>query len=89
MAITIVRLMTWTSLSPCIGITFAAQVLIDGQWLGSDQAVFWNSNGFHGPPKVFNESIPENTPVRYRACKGERAERVFWDCSRYWRYDFA
>ncbi len=65
------------------------QVLIKGEWLGHNQAVFWNSNGFVGPPKVFDEEIPEWTRVRYRACTGERAEGEFFDCSRYWRVDIA
>jgi hypothetical protein len=65
------------------------QVLIGGDWLGLNQAVFWNSNRFVGPPEVFNLSVRDGTPVRYRACVGERAERTFFDCSRNWRRDEA
>jgi hypothetical protein len=65
------------------------EVYVNGEWLGHNQATYWNSNGFDGPAERYNESIPDGTPVRYRACKGERGENVFWDCSRYWRHDVA
>ena len=72
----------------------------DGYWVNKNGVYgrnghFWNSMGFDGPAVDYNISIPENRPVRYRACKGESDwydhpnGGVTFDCSANWRYDRA
>ena len=76
------------------------QMYIDGYWVNKNglfgrNGHFWNSTGFDHPAVDYNLSIPENRPVRYRACKGE-ADYYYhpnggttFDCSANWHYDRA
>jgi hypothetical protein len=47
----------------------------------------WDRNGYDGPPKSANYSLPEGTPVRYHACRVEVTTAIF-DCGK-WFYDHA
>jgi hypothetical protein len=68
------------------------EVRHNGEWLGFNDTVYWNSKGFRNSARVFNLTIPDGTPIRFKACQGDRdvgQEGTFFDCSRYWRYDGA
>jgi hypothetical protein len=65
-----------------------------GQWLGFDDAAYFNTRGFEQRPKRFKLRIPNGTRVRYQACVGDRDAGdtglgEFLDCSLGWRYDVA
>ena len=63
------------------------QIRIGSEWLNLNRAIYWNSRGAGGRPRVVPLNLPENARIRYRACVGERALNQFFDCSRKWRYD--
>lgn len=49
---------------------------------------FFNSNGYEGPPAVFNLDLPEGTLVRYRACLSNAGSGIYTNCSS-WYNDVA
>lgn len=45
---------------------------------------YWNTNGYAGPPAVYNLDFAEGIPIRYRVCEGENNTLV--NCGG-WRND--
>jgi hypothetical protein len=63
------------------------------EWLGLNQAIYWNSRGFGKRPRKYKLPLADGQPVRYRACTGDRDEfesgnGTFFDCGG-WRFDNA